>query len=222
MEPFDVTLAPETDPTEIYRLRDGFYATDLVAAALVEFEFFTWLAEHPSDTATICRELKITERPTDVMLTLFAALGFIETKDRAFHLTRLAREYLVKSSPWFLGPYYAALKDRPVCQDYVRVLRTGRPANWGAAREGKDWARSMEDEAFANHFTAAMDCRGAYLGPAVAQALDCRGLTRLLDVAGGSAFMRAPSRRSIRICARRCWRSRRWIRWPDGPFKSAD
>jgi len=184
----DLTHTPETDPLEILRLRDGFYATDLVASALVYLDFFSWLAEHPSDTAAICRELALAERPTDVMLTLFAALGFVESRDGRFHVTDLARDYLVKSSPWFLGPYYAALKDRPVCKDYLEVLRSGRPANWGGAKDGKDWHKSMEDETFADQFTAAMDCRGAYLAPSLARALDLRGHSRLLDIAGGSGI----------------------------------
>jgi hypothetical protein len=79
-----LTRVPSTDPTEIYRLRDGFYATDLLAAALVEFDFFGWLAPRPSDKETICRELQITERPTDVMLTLFTALGFIQAQSGVF------------------------------------------------------------------------------------------------------------------------------------------
>jgi hypothetical protein len=33
-----------------------------------------------------------------------------------------------------------------------------------------------------------MDCRGVYLAPAMARHLDCRGLTHLLDVAGGSGI----------------------------------
>ena len=188
MKPHDLTLAPLTDPLEIYRLRDGFYATDLVGAALVHLDFFTWLEAHPSDPAAICRELQITARPTDVMLTLFAALGYVEAKDGIFSATALAREFLVQSSPWFLGPYYAALKERPVCKDYVAVLRTGKPANWGSLKNEKDWHKAMEDETFAQQFTAAMDCRGLYLGPAMAKKLDCRGRARLLDVAGGSGI----------------------------------
>ncbi len=188
MKPHDLTLAPRTDPLEIYRLRDGFYATDLVAAALVHLDFFTWLAAHPSDKATLCRELQITARPADVMLTLFTALDFVEAANGVFSVTAMAREHLVKTSPWFVGPYYAALKDRPVCQDYVKVLRTGRTANWGSLKNEKDWHQAMEDEAFASQFTAAMDCRGAYLGPAMAGQVDCRGHTRLLDVAGGSGI----------------------------------
>jgi hypothetical protein len=184
----DLTAVPDTDPVEIYRLRDGFYATDLVAAALVHYDFFSWLAKRPANLPAICSELQIAARPADVMLTLFVALGFVESREGVFHITPLAREHLVSSSPWFVGPYYAALKDRPVCKDYVEVLRTGRPANWGGAKEGKDWHKSMEDPAFADQFTAAMDCRGVYLAPAAARAVDLRGATRLLDVAGGSGI----------------------------------
>lgn len=188
MNSIDLTAWPATDPLEIYRLRDGLYGVDLLGAAVVHLDFFTWLAEHPSDCATLCRELQLVERPADVMLTLFTALGLVEAKAGVFHVTALAREHLVKNSPWFLGPYYASLKDRPVCQDYVSVLRTGRTANWGSFKGEKDWAKAMEDETFANQFTAAMDCRGVYLGAAVARALDASGCTHLLDVAGGSGI----------------------------------
>jgi ubiquinone/menaquinone biosynthesis C-methylase UbiE len=46
----------------------------------------------------------------------------------------------------------------------------------------------METPAFASQFTAAMDCRGVYLGPAIAQRLDCAAYHHLLDVAGGSGI----------------------------------
>ena len=184
----DLTRTPHTDPLNIYRYRDGLYAVDLLGAALVWLDFFTWLGEHPSDKAAICRALEIAERPTDVMLTLFTAMGLVRARDGVFSLTESAREHLVKTSPWFMGPYYASLKERPVCKDYVNVLRTGQPANWGSLKNEKDWARAMEDEAFAQSFTAAMDCRGVYLGQAMARLLDLRGHTHLLDVAGGSGI----------------------------------
>lgn len=184
----DLTTIPVTDPLEIYRLRDGLYAVDLLGAAIVHFDFFSWLAEHPADKPTICRELQIVERPTDVMLTLFTAMDLVEAKGGVFRVTELAREHLAKNSPWFLGPYYASLKDRPVLKDYISVLRTGKTANWGGFKGEKDWAKAMEDETFANNFTAAMDCRGVYLGAAVARNLDGKGFSQLLDVAGGSGI----------------------------------
>ena len=189
MTPLDLTRAPQTNPLEIYRYRDGIYAVDLLLAGVVGLDFFTWLAAQPADLAGICRGLELHERPADVMLTLFAANGLVRRDgDGVFHVTELAREHLVKGSPWFLGPYYASLKDRPVCQDLLRVLRTDKPANWGSSKGEKEWTKAMADEAFAASFTAAMDCRGILLGRAVAAALDLLGRRRLLDIAGGSGI----------------------------------
>jgi len=185
----DLARQPQTDPLEIYRYRDGLYAVDLLTAALTEFDFFTWLEAHPSDPETICRELGLAARPADVMLTLFAASGYVQrAADGRFHATPLAQEHLVSTSPWFIGPYYGSLKERPVVRDFVPILRTGRPANWGSYKHERPWSDAMLTDEFATTFTAAMDCRGLYLGAALAQKLDTRGRTRLLDIAGGSGI----------------------------------
>jgi 3-hydroxy-5-methyl-1-naphthoate 3-O-methyltransferase len=184
----DLTRLPRTDPIEIYRYRDGLYAVDLLTAAITEFDLFTWLANHPSDRATICRDLGITPRPTDVLLTLCAANGFIREADGVFRLTELAQEHLVRTSPFFIGAYYASLKDRPVVRDFVQILRTGKPANWGSYKNEKAWSDAMLTDEFATTFTAAMDCRGFYLGAAMAKKIDAAGRTRVLDIAGGSGI----------------------------------
>jgi precorrin-6B methylase 2 len=177
---------PETDPTSIYRQRDGLYAVDLLTAAICHLDLFSRLAEQPADLPAICRALDVRERPADVMLTLLTAMDLLQNNGGVFSLTTMAREYLVQSSPWFIGPYFASVKERPVCRDILAVLRTDQPSNWASLRDEKQWARAMEDEAFANTFTAAMDCRGAFLGPALAGKLDCSRHHRLLDIAGGS------------------------------------
>jgi SAM-dependent methyltransferase len=186
--PFDLLQSPSTDPTSIYRYRDGLYAVDLLTAAISHLDFFTWLNEHPASLPVICHALDLRERPADVMLTLFTAMGLLRTENGAFTLTEMAREHLVKSSPWNIGPYFDSTKERPVCRDLVTVLRTGKPANWASLKNEKEWAKAMETDAFAKQFTAAMDCRGGYLGPAMAKKLDCSSLRHLLDIAGGSGI----------------------------------
>ncbi len=188
MTPTNLTLVPKTDPLEIYRYRDGLYAVDLLTAAVVHLDFFTWLANNPSDFTAICAHFGTKARPTDVMLTLFTANGFVVARVGVYHVTELAREHLTTDSPWNLTPYYASLKDRPVTKDFLTVLKTDQPANWGSAKDALDWHKAMETEAFANSFTAAMDCRGIYLGQTLATRLDLRGRTRLLDIGGGSGI----------------------------------
>jgi acetylserotonin N-methyltransferase len=177
-----------TDPRPIWRYRDGMYAADLLTAAIAWLDFFSWLAEHPSDKLSICAQFGTHERPTDVMLTLFTAMGLVARRRGVFHATELAREHLVRTSPFFIGPYFAALRDRPVCRDFVEVLRTDRVARWAGVEGADDWHEAMNGADFATRFTAAMDCRGVLLGRALARSLDLRGRRRLLDIAGGSGI----------------------------------
>jgi SAM-dependent methyltransferase len=188
MDALDLTLAPQTDPTDIYRYRDGLYAVDMLTAAITGLDLFTFIDDREVSKAAICQSLQIHDRPTDVMLTLFTAMGFLTNRNGAFALTHLAREHLVGASPWYLGPYYAALKERPVSKDILNVLKTGKPANWASLKDEQAWAKAMEREDFAAQFTAAMDCRGIYLAPALAKKIDLKDCTRLLDIAGGSGI----------------------------------
>ena len=136
----------------------------------------------------VCAQFGFHPRPADVMLTLFVARGYVERDGDVFRVSAVGREHLTSGSPWFLGPYYGALKERPFVQDFARVLRTGQPANWGGAKSGQDWHVAMQDEAFARRFTAAMDCRGVYLGEALARAVDLSAHRRVLDIGGGSGI----------------------------------
>jgi SAM-dependent methyltransferase len=178
---------PATDPLPLYRYRDGIVSADLLGAAIAHLAFFTWLADHPSTLGAICAHFEIHTRPADVMLTLFTAMGLVTQAGGCFHLTLRAREHLVTGSPWNLSPYYVSMKDRPQTLDMLKVLRTGKPANWGSY-DAQAWAQAMERPDFAAQFTAAMDCRGTLLGPAMAKKLDLAGRTAVLDIAGGSGI----------------------------------
>ena len=184
----DLTRRPKTDPTELFYHRDGIYAPELVAAAVVGLDFFSWLAKAPANAAKIRSAFGLAERPADVMLTLFCAMGYLEKKEETFQLTELAREFLVRSSPWFIGPYYTHMADRPIYQGLLETLRTDKPGGWAGVKARKPWAESMQDDIFAEQFTGTMDCRGLYVGPVLAERLDLKGRQHLLDIAGGSGI----------------------------------
>ena len=93
------------------------------------------------------------------MLTLFTAMGLIQREEEQLRLTDLAKEHLCQSSPLCVAPYFASVKERPVCMDMVEVLRTGKPTRWASLKKEKEWANVMESPVFASQFTAAMDCR---------------------------------------------------------------
>jgi 3-hydroxy-5-methyl-1-naphthoate 3-O-methyltransferase len=184
----DLARAPRTDPTSLYRSRDEMYALDMLIAAVAELDFFTWLNSGPHTAGDIAQHFGLHHRPVDVMTTLFVAQGLLARDGAALLLTDTAREHLVASSPWFLGPYYPKLADRPIARDLIGVLRTDRPAHFAGRDDQADWHRAMETDTFAEEFTAAMDCRGRLLGQALAAHLDLRNHRRLLDIAGGSGI----------------------------------
>jgi 3-hydroxy-5-methyl-1-naphthoate 3-O-methyltransferase len=169
------------DPSRIFRYREGVYTAYLLAAAIVEFDFFTWLDKNPASLAEICSGLGIAERPTDVMLTLFQSNGFITQEGDRFTLTDTARTFLTSESPYSLLTYYTApFATQKTTQEFIHVLRTDEPDT------SKDWHELMENDAFAESSMTAMDRRGMYLGEVLAKKISLNGFSHLLDVGGGS------------------------------------
>ena len=187
-----LTKLPETDPAQLLRYRDRQFAAELMAVALLHLDLFSWLAQNAGATESQIREhFAITPRPTDVLLSLLRSNHLIRTDaDGRNFLTDLGREHLTVSSPWYLGPYYEPLRGAPAYEGYIRVLETGKPANWQAQADGEDWHESMLDESFAKGFTALMNSRGTLFGQFLAKAVGPRlgQRKRMLDVGGGSGI----------------------------------
>ncbi|MDY6794334.1 MAG: methyltransferase [Actinomycetota bacterium] len=188
MPGMDFMIPPREDPLRLLGYRESIFAPDLLIAASAWLDLFTRLSNEAADLEGICAALGLSRRPADVMLTLLTAMGLLAREDGMFRVTELAAEFLVEGSPWNLGPYLASLKERPVCREMLEVLRTGKPARWGAREDEDEWVVAMERGDFARSFTAAMDGRGAYLASLMARSLDCEGRSRLLDIAGGSGI----------------------------------
>lgn len=181
-------MPPVTDPASLYALRDGSYASDLLIAAISEFDLFTFLADRPSTPAEICQTMALASQPVDVMCTLLLALGLVARRDEILEPTSLAREHLVAGSEWDLRPYFTSLADRPAVGELLGVLRSGKPAGWASAAAGETWEERLADADFAEQITAAMDARGRYLAPLLADALSDLEPTRVLDIAGASGI----------------------------------
>lgn len=188
MNPIASFPVPNLDPSNLLRVRDSIYASDLLIAAVGWMDFFTWLQTHPSDKTGICTSLGLIDRPADVMLTLFTAMGLLRQQNGVFEVTELAANYLVKGADWDLRPYFSSLKERPISKDLLEILKTGKMFSWGSEQTEEDWAKAMEKPGFAQSFTAGMDSRGACMAPVVAEKLDCLRYKNLLDIAGGSGI----------------------------------
>jgi SAM-dependent methyltransferase len=175
------------DPTLLYRLRDGIYAPDLLIAAVAELDLFTWVGEQGAvDATALADHFGLAAQPTDVMVTYLVALGLLARDGERLVPTDVARAQLTAGSAYDLRPYFASLRERPGCRELLSVLRSGRPAAWASASAGRDWSDRLDDPRFAERITAAMDARGAFLGPQLAIALQDLPARRVLDIGGGS------------------------------------
>ncbi|MBN1611363.1 MAG: hypothetical protein JW940_32315 [Polyangiaceae bacterium] len=180
-------VPPSTDPSLLYRYRDAACATDALVVAIAELDLLTEIACSPGSVTELALRLGVAERPLDVIVTLLRALGVVEPGP-IVKCTGLGRDHLVRGSEFFLRPYFATLATRPQVRALLDVLRHDRPSAWTGAATSKAWVDAMEGEAFAAEFTAAMDCRGTYLAPALAMVLDLSRSERVLDIAGGSGI----------------------------------
>ncbi|QDT60211.1 Carminomycin 4-O-methyltransferase [Stieleria bergensis] len=191
----NLTQLPSQDPAQILRFRDRQFSAELIAVAILRFDFFTWLdGNGATSEAEICSHFRWAQRPADVLLTLCRASGFIETSAAGLtQLTTLGQEFLVAGSAHSLRPYYQPIADSPIVASYETILNTGRPGSWQADADGADWHDSMKDQAFAESFTELMNCRGITFGQQLALALQERvqNHQHVLDVGGGSGIYAA-------------------------------
>jgi hypothetical protein len=185
---------PHTDPTPIADYFRGNYATELLTAAVVDFNIFGILAEKPSAPTDLRNRLGLAERPAVVLFSVLRAMNLVTTDSQGqFILTPLAREHLTPGGDHDMSGYIALAAEAPGVREMAIRLRANKPAqreeDGGAAyifREGLDSA--MEREASARRLTLALAGRAMNVAPVLAQRFPLNETKLLLDVGGGSGI----------------------------------
>jgi ubiquinone/menaquinone biosynthesis C-methylase UbiE len=193
--PEPVLTSPRVDPTPIFEIFRGNYATELLTAAVAHFGVFGKVAEGPMTFEELKRQLGLAERPAIVLITALRAFGLlVQDLQGRLELSALAREHLTPSSGYDLSGYVSLAADSPGVLAIVERLRSNRPAGVepgaaGAAfiyREGV--ASAMDREESARRLTLALSGRARSVAPVLADRVPVRDSTRLLDVGGGSGL----------------------------------
>jgi hypothetical protein len=178
---------PPLPPTDDKRLWDvwlsHYHFPTLTAAD--ELGLFRLLEPRALSAAEIATGLKLSPRATEALVGTVAALGFLVQYDGRFHLSDVARSFLLPDSPTYWGGMLQFARGLPVTHEaLLSALRKDRPR--GGTMEGMWEEHEMEPEK-ARAFTHAMHTRSFHLGVAAARRVrEFAGVQRLLDVAGGS------------------------------------
>ncbi|QDU31545.1 Demethylspheroidene O-methyltransferase [Anatilimnocola aggregata] len=185
---------PNLDPTPLFELFRGSYATELLTAAVAHFQLFELLGNASLTASALQQRLQLERRPFLVLTTALRAMQLLEVNEGQYQLTQLAREHLLRGGAHYVGDYIGLAAASPGVNEMVARLRTNRPANaaaddGGAAfiyREGLESA--MEREASARHLTLALAGRAHNVAPHLARVLDLSKARCVLDVGGGTGL----------------------------------
>ncbi len=186
---------PKVDPTPIFELFRGNYATELLTAAAAHFDLFTRLARAPLSLAALGSELGLAQRPAVVLTVALRAMQLIRA-DAAnrLELTGLGRDFLLPGARFYIGDYIGLSAGSPGVLEMVERLRTNRPAGAKPEEEGAAFIyragleSAMEKEASARHFTLALAGRAKCVAPYLAKLSRFGRAKKLLDVGGGTGI----------------------------------
>jgi hypothetical protein len=177
------TEPPTIDDRQIWDLWLSQYELPLVLAA-DELDVFGMLAERPSTAAEMQQRLAVPMRSALALLGALAACGFLVKHGDRFHLTDLARTYLLKSSEFYWVPMLNGVRVAGSTRTLLDALRTENlgpddptTRRWERGEMSPDDAQASNQRFHSHSMPAAVG---------LARNNDFSGVHRLLDVAGGS------------------------------------
>lgn len=146
---------------------------------------FPYLSRKRATAAEIAEHFSLSARATEALLGVVQSLGLVAQQNGRFANTPVARNYLLPESPYYWGGLIQLFRDIPfTCQALLDVLRNDAAVGY----EGEDVFEVHEvDAEKAAVFTAAMHSHSFAAATGVALNGHFSGVTRMLDVGGGSA-----------------------------------
>jgi SAM-dependent methyltransferase len=153
-----------------------------------ELGLFTALESEARTSAEVAAAIGAEPRAPDRLMTALTALELLEKENGRFRNSAAAAKYLVKGRPDYLGGLGHTNHLWDTWSRLTAVVRAGCPEGLGdTSGRDDDWLRP---------FIAAMHTRARQNAGQVVAMLDLDGVSRVLDVGGGSgayamAFVRA-------------------------------
>jgi acetylserotonin N-methyltransferase len=157
-----------------------------------ELGIFKSLQESPAGAVEVAERLGLDRRTTVAVVRMLASLGYLRQHLGVYQLTDPARLYLLKESPYYWGHM---LGNRTNLHDTLKERLLGRsPAGIPGQRpeaaksetSAGSWAAGQVDMERARRVAAAMHSHSLPAATGLARNADFAGVSRLLDVGGGS------------------------------------
>ena len=173
---------PRADDRLIWDLWISAYWAPAMSAA-DELRLFEALDARPASAAQLAEETGWNPAALMSVLPLLASLGLLAVRLGRYHLTDVARTFLLRDSPFYWGHAFTILRSNPLHGQLVAAV-TAEPA--AAGRPVDSWESGQLSRDMARMLTAFMHSHSLPAALGVAQSADFDGVRRLLDVGGGS------------------------------------
>ncbi|NIT36128.1 MAG: methyltransferase domain-containing protein [candidate division Zixibacteria bacterium] len=178
---------PELTADGLQNIARAYHGSRIILTAY-ELGIFTALADERKTSAEVAEALGADPRATDRLMNALAVLGLLNKGEGLFANTAVAARYLVKGKP----DYMAGLMHGVHLWDAWSTLTDAVRAGTSVFERPGGEAAERRTEAF----IAAMHYNAAFRAGRLVALLDLAGVSRVLDVGGGSgiyamAFVRA-------------------------------
>lgn len=163
---------------DIRELASGFQLSRVLLSA-IELKIFTILHKHLMTAEEVAEKIGADARAVDRLMNSLCGIGFLKKVHGKFYNTDLSINYLVESSPSFMGNLFHTNHLWHSWSQLTESVRIGS-SNRGDQNksEKKDWVEA---------FIAAMHFRGVRQGELLSFMLDFKNVKKMMDVGGGSA-----------------------------------
>ena len=177
----------ELYPGDVIDMIFAFQKSRVVLTAY-ELDIFTALGDEEKTAGKVSKALGTDERATDRLMNALCALGLMRKEGEKYANIPLASRFLVRGKPGFASGLMHLVHLWDSWSTLTEAVRQGTSVTHRPTDErGEKWLRS---------FIAAMHDRAYRTAPAIVGLLDLSGVSRVLDIGGGSgaysmAFVRA-------------------------------
>ena len=184
----------ELPPTDDRAVWDTWLSLHYLPSVTVadELGMLKSLDEAPCGAVELAGRLGYDRRTTVAIVRMLAAMGYLENRLGVYRLTDPARLYLLRDSPYYWGHM---LGNRTNLHDTLKERLLGKspseiPGHRDGDRKGDSsaagWANGQIDLERGKRIAAAMHSHSLPAATGLARHGDFSGVSRLLDVGGGS------------------------------------
>ena len=113
-------------PQQLVQMHLGFAPGRVVKTAL-ELNVFSNMAEGKSTVAELAQAAGASERGMRMVLDALGGMGLLSKNAHAYHLTEIARQFMVRGSPAYMGDYLTVNQIWESWGHLTESVRTGRP-----------------------------------------------------------------------------------------------